>query len=90
MISQASPKKIQAIQPEAINFSNVPTTKPKNDPKADLKAFFVSELPLISPRKAPANGPMIIPNGGKKNKPTTKPMVLPQTPLLVPPNFLVP
>jgi len=61
-----------------------------NEPKADLKAFSLPCLFSISPAKAPKNGPIISPKGGKTKIPAIRPMVAPQTPLFVPPNFLVP
>jgi hypothetical protein len=57
---------------------------------ADRNALLLSWLLIISPAKAPINGPIIKPKGGKKNIPTTNPIVAPQTPPFVPPNFLVP
>jgi len=61
-----------------------------NDPNAERKALLRFWLLMISPAKAPINGPTINPSGGKKNIPIIKPMVAPQTPPLVPPVFFVP
>ena len=60
------------------------------EPIADFSAFLESEeSSIISPIKAPKNGPAIIPMG-PKNNPTSRPSVDPQTPFFVPPNFFVP
>ena len=75
---------------EAASFRKVPVKKPKKEPQAALKAFFAVLLLIISPKKAPAKGPIIMPNGGKRNKPKINPMVLPQTPTFDPPYRLVP
>lgn len=73
------------------NFSKVEVKKPINEPKEAFKARFGLELSqIISPINAPINGPIIIPKGGKNTIPNTNPIVVPATPQLEPPNFLVP
>jgi len=65
----------------AINFKNVDVKKPIKEPKAALNALFESLLSfIISPKYAPKKGPIIIPKGGKNNKPSIKPTIVPMTP----------
>ena len=68
---------------------NEPSKKPTKEPMAALNDFFESWPPIISPIKAPMNGPIITPNGPNQ-KAAIKPIVQPHTPYLVPPNLLVP
>ena len=71
------------------SFKNEPSRKPTKEPIAALNDFFESCPPINSPIKAPTKGPMITP-AGPIQKAARKPIVQPQTPYLVPPNFLVP
>ena len=88
--TKSSLKKYHVIIPEVINFNNVPARNPINEPKPDFRASPESFPEVSSPTTAPTNGPTIMPNGGKKNNPIIRPMILPQTPRLLPPNFFVP
>ena len=74
------------------NFKKVPVKNPIKEPNAALVAVFLSALFMSSPTKAPTKGQIIIPKGPKigKNKATNKPIIVPNIPALVPPNFLVP
>ena len=54
-----------------MSFKSVPTRKPTKEPNPDLMATPESFPEVNSPITAPRNGPMMIPNGGKKNKPIT-------------------
>ena len=83
-------KKYQVIIPETINFNMVPARKPTKEPNSAFKAEPVSLPAINSPTTAPANGKIIMPNGGKIKSPATSPITLPQTPCLLPPNFFVP
>src|SRR5690606_16209454 len=74
---------------QAISFSKVPKRNPINDPRAARRAWPDWLLAIISPANAPIKGPTMIPQGGK-NIPAIRPMVHPQIPYLLPPNFLVP
>lgn len=56
---------------------------------AALNDFFESCPAIISPTNAPANGPIITPQGPIQ-KAARNPSVQPHTPYLVPPNFFVP
>ena len=78
-----------SIRKQTTSFMKEPNKKPTKEPIAALKDFFESWPPIISPIKAPTNGPMITPNGPSQ-KAAIKPSVQPQTPYFVPPNFLVP
>ena len=82
------------------NLSRLPVTNPMNDPRAALSAcllcFPAYFSPKYDPRNGPAispispNGPIVIPSRGKITTETTSPILLPLTPRLVQPNFLVP
>lgn len=72
-----------------IIFIPVPKRKPLKVPKAAFKAFGISEESFkSSPIKAPKNG-AIITNIGPKNNDMNKPIVEPQIPALLPPDFFV-
>ncbi len=63
--------------------------KPIKEPNAGFIEL-LGDLPSnISPRKAPTIGPIISPNGGKKNSPKNNPIAEPQIPFLDPLNFFV-
>ena len=63
---------------------------PTKEPRADLSALSpVPSAAIYSPINAPANGPIIIPNGGTIKSHTIIPIVDPVTPALVPPYFFV-
>lgn len=65
--------------------------KPSNEPVAAFIArLWFLESYIISPIKAPTNGPIITPNGIGAMIPTINPIFVPQTPYELPPNFLVP
>ena len=65
----------------AINFKKEEVRNPIKEPKAAFKAFLEFLLSLIiSPIKAPANGPIIIPKGPKKSIPMSKPSIVPIIP----------
>ena len=68
----------------------VPATKPRNDPNPERNATLLFFPATSSPITAPMKGPIIRPNGGKKNIPIIKPIVAPHIPVLEPPSFLVP
>ena len=54
-------------------------------------ALFPSEFSsILAPIKAPRNGPITIPKGGKKQIPIIKPIIEPLTAFFVPPNFFTP
>ena len=74
---------------QTTSFKKEPNRKPTKDPNAALKDFLESWPPIISPTNAPINGPMITPSGPIQ-KANRKPIVHPQTPYFVPPNFFVP
>ena len=59
--------------PEAISLRMMPPKKPEKAPKPARSASLPCLPSIISPKTAPINGPIIIPRGGKKNKPKTKP-----------------
>ena len=82
--------KYQVIIPEAISFNTVPAINPTKEPNPDLSAAPESFPAVNSPTTAPTNGQIIMPNGGKNKKPAKRPITLPQTPRLLPPNFFVP
>ena len=66
----------------------MPTKNPARAPNAILIAVYASEFSsALAPRKAPKNGPIIIPRGGKKKTPRIKPITEPLTAFFVPPNF---
>ena len=67
-------KKYHVIIPEAISLRSVPARNPINEPKPDFKASLCSFPAVSSPITAPKNGPIIIPKGGKKKSPITKPI----------------
>lgn len=75
----------------AVNLIKVEPRKPINDP---IEAFNATGeavlLKTVSPIKAPANAPNRKPKGIGLIIPTTKPIVVPHAPALLPPNFLVP
>lgn len=75
--------------PEVANFAPVPRINPIKLPIAAFVAFDCEAPPVISPIKAPINGPIITPTGGSSSMPATRPRVAPIAPLLDPPNFLV-
>jgi len=75
---------------EAASFKPVPSKNPIREPKPDLMAFEVLFSLIISAIKAPTNGPIINPIGGKKKTPTISPAVAPLTPAFDPPKDLVP
>ena len=74
-----------------INFKKVPVKNPNKEPSAALTAVFESVLFINSPTKAPINGHIIMPKGPKTGNTiaTTKPIVVPITPNLLPPNRIV-
>lgn len=67
------------------SLNSVPVIKPKKAPNPDLQAYTVLFPPIISPKNAPKNGPIIIPQGGKRNIPTRVPATQPRVPHLLPP-----
>src|SRR5690606_32935452 len=73
---------------QEIIFSSDPNRKPTNDPSAARRPCPDCLLAIISPKKAPINGPSTIPQGGT-NIPTIRPMVHPHIPYLLPPNLRV-
>ncbi len=74
-----------------IPFVNTLEINPTNDPHPIFKAVLMLDLfTSNSPNTAPRNGPIKIPNIGIIKGPTNSPIVLPQTPAFVPPNFLTP
>ncbi len=75
--------------PDTTNFKPIPIRKPKNDPIPARRDLLPEEPLTISPKTAPANGPIIIPKGPRKN-PIISPIVAPHVPNFVPPNFFVP
>lgn len=67
----------------------VPSKNPAKEPKAAFNALFQSPgFAISSPTKAPMSGPKRI-KSGPKNIAATRPIVAPQTALLLPPAFLV-
>ena len=73
------------------NLINVDAKKPMIEPIAALKARFKLFLSNSnSPINAPTKGPIKKPKGIGVINPTTNPILVPQTPYLLPPNFLVP
>ena len=76
--------------PEITSFNRVLKTNPVKDPSPALIAFAVSFPAMSSPVMAPAMGPIMIPNGGKKKKPAMIPAKLPMIPQRLAPNFLLP
>jgi hypothetical protein len=93
-------KKYPAIMILTTNFNRLPVTNPINDHRADLNAWLCSFPAYFSPRYDPRNGPAIrpmSPNGpiviqskGRIITAITSQILLPRTPRLVQPNFLVP
>ncbi len=73
----------------AIIFINEPKRNPTKEPTAALNARLESWLAIISPMKAPINGPRMTPHGPIQNA-RINPNVHPHTPYFVPPNRLVP
>jgi hypothetical protein len=62
-------------------FIKLDARKPRRDPVAAFNArlWFVESY-IISPTKAPTNGPIITPNGIGARIPIINPMFVPQTP----------
>ena len=60
-----------------MNFNTVPTMNPMSEPMPALMACERVFPSRMAPKKAPMNGPMMMPNG-RKNKPMIVPMRLPQ------------
>lgn len=93
-------KKYPAIIQQITIFTKFPATNQIKDPRADLSACLFSFPAYLSPRYAHRNGPPINPsnpNGprtmpkmGRMMTAITSPILLPRTPRLLPPNFLVP
>ncbi len=79
----------QSIMKQTTIFRKEPTRNPRKEPKAALRERLEFCPPIISPTKAPMNGPMITPQGPIQ-KASRNPRVQPQAPYLVPPNFFVP
>lgn len=79
-----------------IILPKAPAKKPIKLPIADFSATVLLFFAYFSPRKAPRNGPNSknnIPKPDVKKvikTPSIRPIVLPFTPYLEPPNFLVP
>ena len=61
-----------------------------NEPNAGFNDSLKDLLLVISPSKAPKNGPIIIPIGPRITKARISPTVVPICPDLVPPNFFTP
>ena len=59
------------------SLTKVPTIKPASDPRAIFSDLFISGSSILAPIKAPKNGPIIIPKGGKKKIPIIKPIGMP-------------
>gem|GEM_PF-1940241 len=78
------------ITPHTINLIPIQRRNPTNDHRAERKACCLLLVWRYSHTKAPTIGHAISPNGGKKNKPATNPIVDPNVPYVVPPNFFVP
>ena len=79
-----------SIRHPTTSLNPVVRRNPTNEPRADLSALSpVPSAARYSPINAPANGPIIIPNGGKTNNQAIIPIVDPVTPALVPPYFFV-
>ena len=93
-------KKYPAIIQQITIFTRLPAIHQINDHRADLSACICCLPAYLSPRYAHKNGPPINPNNpnGPRTMPKigriitaiTRPIVLPRTPRLLPPNFLVP
>ena len=75
---------------ETINFKSVEAINPINEPIAAFIALYKSFLWVNSPTSAPKKGPIMIPNGIGDKSPTTRPIIVPIMPALLPPNLLVP
>lgn len=78
------------IPTQNIIFINTPDKNPINEPTAARKASRDRFPAINSPTKAPTNGKMNTPYGGKRKMPNTIPIVLPHVPPLLPPYFFVP
>ena len=67
---------------------------PKINPRKTPKEAFNANIPFFpannSPMRAPKNGMIKIPMGGKIKNPAISPNTLPQTPHFPAPNFLAP
>lgn len=73
--------------PEAMSLITTPPKKPIKVLNPDLNAS-AELLPVLnSPKTAPTKGPIISPKGGKTKKPKTKPITLPHTARLEPPDL---
>lgn len=74
-----------------IKLIKLEARKPSKDPVAAFNArLWFLESYINSPTKAPTKGPMITPKGMGAIIPTIKPILVPQIPYELPPNFLVP
>ena len=74
----------------ALSFSAEAQKKKKKKGEEAPKVELPAKKPEVAKKpEAPKKGPITNPKGGK-NKPTIKPILVPQTPYFVPPNFLVP
>lgn len=93
-------KKYPAIIILTTNFKRLPVTNPMKDPRADLNACVCFFPHRFSPRYAPTkghqinpmspNGPIVIQRIGRMITVIINQILLPLTPRLVHPNFLVP
>src|SRR5690554_6203676 len=72
------------------SFMNVPPSAPSMEPRPERQASARERFASSSNSMAPSSAPGRKPNGGATNTPTTDPMMLPQTPALLPPEYLVP
>ena len=63
----------------------MPKRKPIKAPNPAFSACLVSLPPNNSPINAPANGPIITPQGGNRKSPANVPIIQPQFPQPVPP-----
>ena len=76
---------------DTTNFRKVDVKKPTKEPvAAHIASFPFREANHHSPIKAPKKGPQIKPKGKGTINPTTRPILVPQTPYFEPPKALVP
>lgn len=76
---------------DTTDFKKVEVKKPTKEPvAAHIASFPFRAANHHSPKKAPTKGPQINPKGIGTISPTTRPILVPQTPNFEPPKALVP